>query len=64
MSKYNFDNKIVSFNKTITSSKAKSLEPQKKLNNLTTNGYNFFLGRMYFKIDLKMCLFINQHLIS
>ena len=48
ISKIDFDNKLTSFNKKITSNKTKYLEGQKKLNNLTTNDYNFFLRRMYF----------------
>ena len=46
--KTDFDNKLTSFNRRITSNKTKYLEVQKKLNSLITNGYNFFLGRMYF----------------
>ena len=32
----------------MTSNKTKYLEVLKKLNSLTTKGYNFFLGKMYF----------------
>ena len=39
MSKTYFDNKLISFNRKITS---------KKLNILTTKDYNFFLSRIYF----------------
>ena len=46
--KTDFDNKLISFNKRITSSKTKHLEVQKKLNSLIINDYNFFLGRIYF----------------
>ena len=46
--KTDFDNKLTSYNRRITSNKTKYLEVQKKLNSLITNGYNFFLGRMYF----------------
>ena len=48
ISKTDFENKLTSFNKKITSNKTKYLEEKKKLNNLTTNDYNFFLRRMYF----------------
>ena len=37
--------------KRITSHKAKHLEVEKKLNNLITKYYNFFLGRIYFTIN-------------
>ena len=48
VSKIDFDNKITSFNKRITSNKPKHLEVQKKLNSLITKDYyNFFLGRIY-----------------
>ena len=46
--KTDFDNKLTSYNRRITSNNTKYLEVQKKLNSLITNGYNFFLGRMYF----------------
>ena len=46
--KTDFDNKITSFNKQITSNKTKLLEVQKKLISLITKDYNFFLGRTYF----------------
>ena len=48
MTKTDFDKKLTSFNRKITSNKTKYLEVQKKLNCLITNYYNFFLGRMYF----------------
>ena len=48
MSKTDFDNKIISFNRKITSNKTKCLEFLKKLNSLTIKDYNFFSGRMYF----------------
>ena len=38
----NFDDKPISFNRKIISSKIKYLEVQKKLNSLTTKDYNFF----------------------
>ena len=48
VSKNDFDNKLISFNKKITSNKTKYFVIQKILNSLTTNNYNFFLGRMDF----------------
>ena len=48
VSKTDFDNKLISFNRKITSNKAKYLEVLKNLNSLTTKDYNFFLGRMCF----------------
>ena len=64
MNKTDFDDKLTSFNKRITSSKSKNLEVQKKLNKLITEDYNFLGGRIYFTriMDLKTYLFINQHL--
>ena len=48
MTKTDFDNKLTSFNKQITPNKTKHLEVQKKVDNLITKDYNFFLGRIYF----------------
>ena len=48
MIKTDFDNKLTSFNRKITSNKTKNLEFQKTLNSLITKDYNFFLGRIYF----------------
>ena len=48
VNKTDFDKKLTSFNRKITSNKTKYLEVQRKLNSLITNDYNFFLGRMYF----------------
>ena len=48
VSKTNFDNKLIRFNREITSNKTKCLEVLKILNILTTKDYNFFLGRIYF----------------
>ena len=42
VNKINFDNKLTSFDRRITSSKTKHLEGQKKLNSLITNSYIFF----------------------
>ena len=48
VTKTDFDNKLTSSNRRITPNKTKNLEVQKKLNNLITKDYNFFLGRIYF----------------
>ena len=48
MTKTDFDNKLRSFNRKITSNKTKQLEVQKKLNSLITKDYTIFLGRIYF----------------
>ena len=63
MNKTGFDNKLISFNRRITSNKTKHLEVQKELNCLITKDYNFFLGRIFLQVmmDLKTHLFINQH---
>ena len=65
VTKTDFDKKLTSFNRKITSNKTKYLEVQRKLNSLIPNDYNFFLGRMYLQVmmDLKTHLFINRHLI-
>ena len=46
--KADFDNKLTSFNKRVTSNKTKHLEVLKKLNSLITKDYNLFLDRIYF----------------
>ena len=48
MIKTDFDNKLTSFDKQITSIITKYLEVQRKLNSVITKEYNFFLGRIYF----------------
>ena len=48
MKKTNFDNKLTSFNRQITSNKTKYLEVQNKLNSLITKGFDFFFDRIYF----------------
>ena len=48
VSKIDFNNKLISFNTKISSSKTKYLQVLKELNSLTTKDYNFFFGRMYF----------------
>ena len=47
MSKTDFNNKLISFNRKLPP-KTKYLEVQKKLNSLITKDYSFFLGRIYF----------------
>ena len=48
MSKTDFENKLISFNRKITSNNTKYLNVQKLLNSITTKVYNFFLSRIYF----------------
>ena len=48
MTKTDFDKKLTSFNRKITSNETKYLELQKKSNSLIKNYYKFFLGGMYF----------------
>ena len=48
MKKTDFDNKLTSFNKRITSNKTKYLDVQKKLNSLITKDYSYFIDRLYF----------------
>ena len=61
VNKTDFDNKLTSFNRRITSNKTKHLEVQKKLNSLIKNDYNFFLGRIYFtSIDGSQNTFVYQ----
>ena len=48
VNKTDFDNKLASFNKRITSNKTKRLEVRKKINVLITKYYNFLSGRIYF----------------
>ena len=45
VNKTDFDNKLTSFNRKITSNKTKHVEVQKKLDSLITKDYNF-LGRI------------------
>ena len=51
VTKTDFDKKLTSFNRKITSNKTKYVEVQKTSNSLITNDYIFFLGRMYFTSD-------------
>ena len=48
VTKTDFDNKLTSYNRQITSNKTKYLEVQKKVDSLVTNDYNFFVDRIYF----------------
>ena len=48
VSKTDFENKLINFNRKVTSNKTKYLKVQKKLNSLRTIDYNFVLGRIYF----------------
>ena len=50
--KTDFEKILASYNRKITSNKAKYLEVQKKLNSLITNDYKFFLGRIYFATNV------------
>ena len=62
--KTDFDNKLISFNRKITSSKTKYLEVVKKLNSLTTKECNFFLKQnLQVTMDFKTFLFIIHHVI-
>ena len=45
--KTDFDNKLTSFNRRITSNETKHLEVQKKLDSLKTKDYHVFLGWTY-----------------
>ena len=65
VNKTDFDNKLTSFNKRITSNKTKYLEIQKKLDSLIRKDYNFFKTEFILQpmMNLKICLFINQHLM-
>ena len=49
MTRTDFDKKLTSFNRKITSNKTKYLEVRKKLNSLITKDYNFSFGRICFK---------------
>ena len=46
LSKADFDNEFISFNRKITSNKTKEIK--EKINSLITKYYNFFFGRTYF----------------
>ena len=65
VNKTDFDNKLTSFNKQITSNKTKHLEVQKKLNSLIPKIIIFSSVEIILQVimNLKTHLFINQHLI-
>ena len=64
VTKSDFNDKLTSFTKRITSNKTKHLEVQKKLNNLITKDYDFFLVRTYVTSnDGSQNMFISQHLV-
>ena len=65
VNKTDFDNKLKSFNRRVTSNKTKRLEVQKKLNSLITKDYKFFLGRIYFTSnDGSQNLFVYQPVLD
>ena len=66
MSKIDFDNKLISFCRNVTSNKTKSFEVLKKLDSLTTKVYIFSWPECILQVmmDLKTRLFIKQHLIK
>ena len=53
VSKTDFDNNLINFNRKINSRKTNYLEVLKKLNSLRTKAYDFFLGRRCFTSNLK-----------
>ena len=65
LSKIDFDNKLINFNKWITSNKTKDLNVQKKRNGLITKDYGFSFVEFILQVimDLKTYLLLNQHLI-
>ena len=65
MNKTDFDNKLTSYNRRITSNKTKHLEVQKKLNSLITKDYNFSLGGIYFtSYDGSQNTFVDQPILD
>ena len=46
-----FNNKLTNFEKKLPKKKAKCLEVPKRLNNVTKQVYNFWIGGMYFEDD-------------
>ena len=65
VNKNDFYNKLISFNRKITSQKTKYLGVQNKFNSLIRKSYNSFLVRICFTSNDKYqnIFFINQHLI-
>ena len=51
VTKSDFDERLTSINKRITSNKTKYLNLQKKLKSLISKDYEFFLSRIYFKCN-------------
>ena len=61
VNKTDFENKLISFNKKITSDKTKYLKVLKKLTRLIKKGHNFFLSKMYFTSnDVSQSPFVYQ----
>ena len=52
--KTDFDNKLSSFSRQITSHKTKHLEVQKKLDSLITKDYNFFKGEFILQVEMDL----------
>ena len=51
MNKTDFDNKLISFNRKITSNETKIFRNSKNANSLVTKDYNFSLSEIYFTIN-------------
>ena len=65
VTKTDFDKKLTSFNRKITSNKTKCLDVEKKLSSQITNDYNSFLGRMYFTTnDGSQNMFVYQPILD
>ena len=71
VSKTDFDNKLISFNRKITSNKTKYLEFHKMLNTLIRKDDNIFSGRINFtsndgpqNLFVYQPIFLNQHFLS
>ena len=60
VNKTDFANKLISFNRKITSNKTKYFEAQKKLKSLTTKDHNFFLRQNLFYNDGSQNTFVDQ----
>ena len=61
MTKTEFDNKLTSFHKRITSNKANHLKVETKPESLITKDYSFFKVEYTLQVmmDYKICLFMN-----
>ena len=65
MKKTNFDNKLTSFNRQITSNKTKYVEVRKRLNTLITKDFDFFFDRVYFtSIDGSQNTYVYQQTLD